>query len=211
VTFNELVDEVRSAAGIDVANAATRVGRWVNLGIRELATRSGWNKAELELGPTVADQADYALPSTVYRVIELKVGSLVYTREGTETGWRLTSGDVGQVGHGGFFYEKFDSGGTKTLALYPVPQDAGSTITALVIAYPQTYSGDTEVAVIPEEHQIGVVHRAVAWGLSFGDEHDEAADWHIGKFEEEVEKLRRHSNARLSSTVQTAKIAGIHF
>jgi len=211
VQFDELIAEVRQAAGIDVEDAENRIGRWINLAVRELATRSKWTRALVELGPTVSDDGTYSLPATVYLVEDLRVGDRHYFRTGLEQLQNAKAGLIAVTGGGGVFAPTFDSGGAPAIELYPAPTESGTTIIVNAVVYPGELSGTDDLTAIPEEHHLAIVHKAIATGLSLADEHNDAAEYHESKFNAAIEALRRHANMRVSGTVQQGLIAGIHY
>lgn len=209
--FSELISEVRNAAGIDVDDAQNRIGRWINLAIRELATRSRWLKAAVEIGPSVAEQGPYTLPASVYEVEDLRVGDRHYIRVGTEQLQNAKAGLLAVRGAGGVFAPQFTSSGLRQIELYPAPTTGGSNIVATAVVYPNELTGSDELVQIPEEHHMAIVHKAIATGLSLADEHNDAAEYHESKFNAAIEALRRHTNMQVSGTVQQGLIAGIHY
>ena len=72
---DELIAAVRDQGGFDktsLATSETVILSWLNARYRELVAESGFVKGVRDLGPTVADQAEYALPDSVVRVVRLK-------------------------------------------------------------------------------------------------------------------------------------------
>jgi len=71
-TLADLTTDLRGLAGLKKVTV-TEAERLLNEGHRELCVRSEWTRANIALGPTVADQAAYTLPSTVHRPLKVKL------------------------------------------------------------------------------------------------------------------------------------------
>jgi hypothetical protein len=212
VTADEIVDEVRAGAGIDIDNAATRVSRWLNHLIREMAAESEWIKGTPDLGPTVASQAAYTLPANVVRVYELRVnGGKPYVRHGTRAEWELASDMRYSTGERGFFSESFDdSGSTKQVVLNPAPTEAGQPIEALAALYPNEISG-TDEPPFPREFDFALVHGATAIGLRMGDEDHQSAAEHQAIYVDGKLKLKALALKRTSSDDAYIQVERAHF
>jgi hypothetical protein len=210
VTHDEIVDEVRAAAGIDVDNAATRISRWLNNLIREMAAASGWVRAFVELGPTVEGQAAYPIPSNVVKIRELRVGEgLPLEQEGVRTAWDLQGGAL-EAGTRDVFSVSFDGTGVRQFRLEETPQTSDDPITGYCELYPAAISAD-ESPVFPDEFHDALVEGCIAIGLSRGDEQNADAQYHRDIYAEAKERLRRLANSQLSSGSARAKVAGYDF
>ncbi len=207
MTADEIVAEVREAAGIDVPDPVARILRWVNHLIREAAAYSHWVLSEPELGPTVADQSNYDLAANIVQVFDLSVGGEPYEREGTRTVRDLRAGRLTLRGPGGFFAPAFDAdGSTKQFTLFPTPSTSGLPIAGLCSLYPAEISGSMEPP-FPDDTHIPIVHGAKAIGLALTEENEQSAQYHRAIWEEAKENLRRLGNKRLSSRNPSIKLA----
>lgn len=156
MTFEGLVDrlltifDVGQQRAVDVANE--RLGRMVaeSAALRSLAN----------LGTTVAATATYALPANVVQVMRVEIafaaGTVIY--EGTATVdefWDLAVGNAYSCGSIYCVEPDADSDmTTDNLRLYPVPTEAGATITGLVAlrAAVLTYSSATALPIPINAH-----------------------------------------------------------
>lgn len=189
----------------DVPGGDTTIGGWIDVALIQAGTTSGYCRAERELGPTVANQARYTLADDVYQVRDLVIDGNPWVRKGWEELQAVKAGLRDVLGNGGIYVPTFDSTGNRQIELNPAPTTSGSTMTALVIVRP------SDLSQIPDEFHMGIVHRAIAEGLTMVEEDDDRAAWHMSYFDNEVEKLRRLANAEVSSTSQQGLIAGYHF
>lgn len=199
--FGELVAAVMDQGGFDeTATGSTEeeVQGWVNSAYRKMVVRSKWRKAQVELATTVADQAEYALPETVEDIEEgILVGSEPWDRVGQHTLWHLKYGT--DRASGGVWAPDYDDDGTKQIELYPAPEEAGVSISALGVLAPPVLEDDGDAPIVPSDFHDAIVDGAIATGLRRIDERIGEADSFDTRFNSEIEGLRRRGIAQLSS------------
>lgn len=211
MTFDDAVGQLRGAEAGGFGVSESQAGRLINEAVRRYAAESKWIKAQVDLGPTVVDQADYDVPGHVVdlRALRLDTG-YPYTRKSTEVFWGIESGDLEWTsGRGGVFAPKFSSdGATQQIALYPSPSTAGQVIQALCAIYPETALSGSDPLPFPESHQRGVLNAAKAIAYEELDENIEQAQYYRDLWMGEAEELRKESNSRIGSGPTKFAIAG---
>ncbi len=189
-TFGDLRAQFDDLVGLDLED--TERDALLNEGHRKLATESEWYKAERELGPTVADQAAYALPTDVYRVLELEVGGYEYKPGDRKQIARLNRHEIVLTpGTAGLWWRSYSSSNVQQISLYPTPGTAGTSIIAYVIERPALMTDDADVPVVPEEFRQAIVDYAA--GIGFGGDEDNAdmRVFYQDQFDRRVIELRK--------------------
>lgn len=144
--------------------------------MKRLASLSEWIRAELELGPTVVGQEEYATPASVVRVRELAVGGVPYGWTDPVTLWEIKMGKRTVVSDwgGGVFADRFSPDGkTAYTALFPVPT-AVVPITALAAIEPADLAGKDKLP-FPAEFRRAIPNFAKAIGYETIDENVQSA------------------------------------
>lgn len=212
MTFEEIVAAVADQGGFDTratGSSTSDIEGWVNDAYRKLVVRSKWRKAQVQLGLTVTDQAEYVLPDTVEDIIEgILVDGEPYARTGQETLWRLKSGRASA--RTGLWAEDYSSTGQAQIELYPAPDSDDLEIQALAVISPDELSA-AMVPTIPEDFHSALIDGAIATGLRRVDERIAEADSFEGRFLEAIEDLRKRGNAKLSTGPVELQVSGFHF
>lgn len=74
MTAQEMVTRLNGLSGFDLTDAEAL--QLINEGYRELVARSEWLRATVtSVGPTVANQENYTLPTDLYRALKVYVGT----------------------------------------------------------------------------------------------------------------------------------------
>lgn len=195
--MGEIVDAALSEGGIDATQ--TQALAWANDRYRRLVAGAKWRKLFRNIGPTVAAQARYAVADDVVDVLSVRVAtSASYKLISIEELWELQSSESVRITSRGLFAPSFDDDtNAESVELYPTPDTAGLSITALVAVLPPTL-GLTDTPQIPEDyHLTGIKAGVIADGLKLIDEqHAEGSVWE-GEFQESIERLRRRRNSRI--------------
>lgn len=206
MTFDELLAAVKAEGGFDVGDLI--VGGWINETHQKAAAESQWLMRTLELGPTIAGVAAYALPDDVVDLVGLFLQDatkppLPYSRVSTEQLWSLKAGSAGLTGSGGVFAPQFDASAVEQVELYPAPASAGVGISALAAMIPALMvTGGSPV--IPADMHGDLKDGAIALGLLRIDERPDSAALFDARFAAMVAKLRRRKKSRVGS--QTARM-----
>lgn len=188
------------------------VRSWIHECLQEAVGEAKWLKKSLSLGPTVADQSEYALPADgttdatpteLVDLIALSVnGSKPWLRVSTQEMWELQTGAARLRGAAGAFAPNFQSDTDAVVELYPTPDTAGYTIEALAAVLPLDIGDATSTAtVLPIPDDLaGPVCIDGPIGLGFariGEGQDPTA--YTARFQVAKEKLRRRANSRIGS------------
>lgn len=168
--------------------------RLLNQADTELCTRSGWTRANLDLGPTVEDQAAYALPENVFRPLKVKVEGKPYDPADEETIDRLNAGEL-RLRSWGLWWLSFDENGVESVSLYPTPS-ADLSLTALSVIYPTEMTENDDEPASPKDWNRCLVDYAAALAYGYGEDNPQLRDYHQQKFEDQVARLRGHRNMR---------------
>lgn len=188
--LSELRSRIGDLAGFDLS--ATHRDSLINEGHRELAIRSEWYRAEIELGPTVAEERRYDTPDDVARILEVAVDGREYSASDRNEIARLdTDSTVALLrGVNGLWWNSYSASAAKQVGIYPTP-DAGSSISALCILRPPILSADEDVPVVPEEYRNAIIDYVAA--IYYGNVEDNAdlRSFYQDTFDRKVAELRR--------------------
>lgn len=213
---SEMVAAVKLEGSFDTSGSnqsdATLLS-WINQLYRRLAIQSGYVKAVVELGPTVAGQAVYALPATVAEVTALRVGATrEWTRTNAEGMWDLQAGTAAVVGADGAFAPSFDADGAQGVTIHPTPATSGLAVSALAVLIPAllTTSPDT-TPVVPEDFHQDIVSAAISFGHARIDGRNDLAVPAEQRFAAAVQLLKRRSKTRVGRGPVQLRVAGVHF
>lgn len=211
-TLGDVVEQLTSAqaAGFDIRES--QAIKLANEGVKRLAAASHWIKAELELGPTVAGQAGYALPDKVVKLLLLTVGeNQPYTSRSIEDLWDLRSGRaelVNTEAEPGVFAERFSADGkTKSFDVFPTPEEAGTPITGLCSIVPDDLVV-ADVLPFPAQSRGAVLDFATAAAYERSDENLAQAQPYEKRALGTAEGLFLLGNARSGKGVYKIPVAG---
>lgn len=197
-TFADLVAQFSGAeaGGFDFDPAQT--ASLLNEGLKRFAARSEWMKAEVSLGPTVAGQEQYGLPTNVVKLRGLAVAGAPYTAVDVLTLWQYkVSGLPRRVV--GAYAERFnDDGNLKTLSLFPIPDTAGIAINGLAVITPDDLSGNDKLPFPPEFNR-GPLDYAKGIAYEDVDENAQAGVYYIARADERADELRLEAQSRTGS------------
>lgn len=217
---SEMVTAVKSQGGFDSTSSATSdavILSWLNARYFELCAESAYSQAQREFGPTVAGQAEYALPDDVVRVKSLRVnGSRPWIPLKLDDVWDLEAGAAQfTMGAVGGFAESFSETGTilaegvPYVTLFPVPEEAGQTIKALCIVRPTPLSASDDTPPrLPDDFHEYVVEGAIAMGLRRDDEREDGAAPYEARFKEAIQRLAARQRKRVGRGPIQARVSG---
>jgi len=209
--------EALVAAQFDTTSAAsdaTAIRGWIHACVQDAVGRAKSRKVRRELGPTVADQWEYALPVDVVDVRMLRVdGSRPWRRCSTEQLWELQAGNGWLTRAPGAFAPSFEEvaeggdespqdGDSATLALWPTPTVAGLAMDALCAVLPpaiDSETADTYVLPVPEDLVRRIaVDGPIGMGFREALGRGDLAQQYEVRFEEAgVQELSRRANSRI--------------
>lgn len=181
------------AGGFDFS--AAQAASLLNEGVKRFAARSEWLKAELELGPTVANQEGYETPENVVKLIGLQVGSITYTATDLRTLWQYKQQGL-PARIEGVYAERFNSDGKiKSFSLLPIPEADGVAVSALAVITPEDLTGDDPLP-FPEEYNRGPLEYAKGIAYEDVDENPESGTYFIRRADERADDLRLEAQSR---------------
>lgn len=194
MTRGQLTSELLSdLAGFDAVED-TEVHRLLNEADRELCVRSGWTRANVELGPTVADQEAYTLPDSVYRPLKVKVDGRPYKPADETIVDEIKKGYLRQVKP--VWWLSFDEDGVEAVSVYPAPS-AGLDLTALSVVYPDPMADDDDATpTAPEDYHRALGDYAASIIYGYSEDNPDLREYHRARFEEAVIRLRQHRRSR---------------
>lgn len=147
-SVQELVQSVLAEGNFDVSEA--QVVQWLSSRHETMCARTKCYRRRIALGPTVAEQEAYPLPSEVVEIREVQVQSSVVTGGlgvpyGAGRHIDLAEGALRYLWLGGLYaavgggiYVRDESAlGQDLLALYPTPSESGLAITVFAVCRPE--------------------------------------------------------------------------
>lgn len=158
-----MVDVVLNEGSFDVTEA--RILKWLNEAHRKLISRSTVLRKRLEVGPSVAGQANYELPDEVVQIREVLVGGRAY---GTGRHSDISVGSYLLIdGTGGVTAQDSTPGGAAQIALIPAPPEDGLSVQVYAVCRADDLVvGDDTTIGSPEEFDEDLIAGAIATGLA---------------------------------------------
>ena len=217
----EMVTAVLTQGGFDSTSSATSQAvalSWLEARYQEMCAESGYTQAIRELGPTVADQSEYALPDSVTRVIALSVGaSRPWTPVKLEDLWALSAGTARLEGGmiGAFaetWSEETADAGTEKVKLYPAPTEAALDVLAICVVSPPALSLSANTAPrVPTDFHEYIVDGAIAMGLRRDDSREDEAAPYEARFKDATGRLGMRRRKRVGRGPIQGRVASVHF
>lgn len=192
-------------AGLDLTPAEEL--SLINEAVDELCVESEWTRANLDLGPTVADQAAYTLPSNLHRILRLRVGSTIYEPTDEEAAVDLQQARR-SLWVDGVWWLSFDSSGTESVSLYPTPSSSGTAITAICVVHPTALTGESDDLPTPPDYDRAVANYVKSIAMGDEEDNEQTRDYYLGEFERAKQKLRDLRNSRAARKGATIRITG---
>lgn len=216
-----MVTAVLTQGGFDSTSSATSQAvalSWLEARYQEMCAESGYTQAIRELGPTVADQSEYALPDSVTRVIALSVGaSRPWTPVKLEDLWALSAGTARLEGGmiGAFaetWSEETADAGTEKVKLYPAPTEAALDVLAICVVSPPALSLSANTAPrVPTDFHEYIVDGAIAMGLRRDDSREDEAAPYEARFKDATGRLGMRRRKRVGRGPIQGRVASVHF
>lgn len=214
MTTAQIIDAIKAEGGFDTSSSsvsrATILG-WVNDRYLRAVSDAKWRTVELEMGPTVADQAQYAIPTNVVDIRSLQVGtSRPWLRVTTEEMWSLAAGGSTVYDVEGAFAPNFEADGDQVVHLWPTPSEAGGSIKVLAALIPTALTDSSGSSPsLPEDLQRPIlVKGGVAEGRSLVDERTDLAAPYEQSYADGVSKLKARKSSRVGSGAWQARVGG---
>lgn len=163
--IEQLVKDVLEEGTFDAT--APQALRWLSRRQRLMCSRSRCFRKSLELGPTVAGQQEYAVPSEALEIREVKVNGI---RWGPGRHEDIADGNqswlwLERITGSGIAMREDSAGGATMLAVFPIPE-GGLALTAYAVCEPpDLLESDDSTLVIPATMEDALVNGAIATGL----------------------------------------------
>lgn len=157
----------------------------------------------------MVDQAEYALPSDVYRILKLTVDGYTARLIDWETAQELTTRDLWRTKRW-TYYLGFDATNVETVNLYPAPTTAGLSIQAYVVETPANFADDSANPVVPEQFHRALVHYASAQAFVTIEDNPDLHQYHSAAYDNHLSEARALRNSRGARGPASIKIVGIH-
>jgi hypothetical protein len=216
-TAQDLVTEVLEEGAFDAT--PTAVLRWLNRRHRTMVARSGCWVKDVELGPSVADQAEYALPAganaeRLVRAVQVTVGGVIFQQGTPDDMTQAAAGVLLLDGDGGVMDASMDDTGTawaQTILLQPAPGEDSLSIIVRGSWLPRDLRLD-QSPVIPPNYVDALVAGAIATGLSrsAGDFRPDLAQRFEDQFIAATEELRLETLRRLRTRNPQIRVVGLN-
>jgi hypothetical protein len=205
-----LVDQVKTEAQFDVTDTAALA--WLDRRHKKMVVRARALRKTVSIGPSVASQRDYALPSDLVEVLEVSVDGLPY---GRATHTDLSYGAQGWLmldGIGGVVASEETASGDAEIALYPTPTQAGLTVTVRGVFRPSDLLVGTDSTIkVPDEFLDSLVSGAIATGLQRQEYRPDLAQSFEQDFSDACEEWRRQVRRRYRGAGPTTiRIQGVN-
>ncbi len=164
-TFDDAVEQLTSAQAGGFDFQTPQAEKLIQEGIKMLAAKSKWIRAQMELGPIVLGQAAYPLPAKIIRLYDVALGGkFEYGRRDIKHLRQLRSGaaTLPYGAEGGVYVEAYaEDGKTRTIELFPTPEEGegGEILEGFAAIIPDDLSGSDELP-FPEDYRRAVVNFA---------------------------------------------------
>ena len=204
-----MIEQLNGFAGLDISDSqATDL---LNEGYRELCLRSEWLKATANIGLTVADDGEYALPTDCIRILKLFVNGRPYSETDETSEAHIVAGNLSYSGPSGshLYWLKGDSTGADQVKLYPVPTTAGLSIDVRYVRRPTALTTATS-PLTPLEFDRAIMDYAGYLAYSLLEDDEGMADIRLARFERKAEELRRLRNSRGGRAPVQMRVVGRH-
>jgi hypothetical protein len=186
-TFGKMRTAMDDLAGLDLDDEQR--DDLLNQAHRELAVRSEWYRATIELGPGVTEQREYTLPDDVYRILKVTINGEVYKPLTEEAADRLTLG-LDSLLVAGICWMTWGSANERQVGIYPTVSD-GTAISARVVERPALMTDDADVPVVPEEFTQAIIDKATGIALGSVEDNPDLRSYYEDQFDRKVGELRR--------------------
>lgn len=200
------------SAGFDIGD--TQAGTLVNRGLRRLASLSRWIREVRQIALTVQGQSEYPITDDILDIYALRVDSgPEYLAASLREIWNLQNGTQWlSQGAVGAFSDDYgsDPASSHKLAIFPVPSQAGLSISGYCSVIPDDYEDGDDLPFPPDMDET-IIDAARAYAYEDVDENPDMASYFRQKVEDGAERLRRRANDRVGSNVTQIKIKGKHY
>lgn len=186
MTGQDLVNQLKQQ-GFD--NTDAEILTWADERQKEMVAAARARRKLVSIGPTVADQPDYALPASIAHIFEVAVSDAPYSGTIHTDIAAADQSELVWVGNGLWSVGE-DSAGVRKVWLIPAPSEAGQTIVlyAAIKADTLTLGGDV---YIDDEFVRYLRYGALATGWDLNAEDGNTSDRYEARFEQGVERYRR--------------------
>jgi hypothetical protein len=214
MNVNAIIDAIVAEGGFDTDSTDTSrtvILGWVQTRYDQALSSSRYRKQAVALGPTVAGQAQYAIPAYVLEIRKLRVAaSKPWKRGTTEDLWNLQAGAATAYNVAGVYAPNFETDADQVVELWPVPGKSGDAIDALCEVTDPTQLTDTAMApAVPADlHRPLFVKGGIAEGLTTVEKRPDLAAPFEGEFAGAAKELKRRANSRVGKGPWQARVYG---
>lgn len=216
MNVSAIIDAVVNEGGFDTSAVDTTravILGWVQTRYNSALSSSRWRKMSVAFGPTVAGQAQYAIPSHVIDLKRLRVdGSRPWLRVSGEELWDLQAGAAWLRGVTGAYAPNFEADADQVVELWPAPEVSGLSIDTLCEVTDTTLLVDDRVGAgstpnLPDDlHRPILVKGAIAEGLTVVEKRADLAAPFEQEAAEATKELTRRARSRVGSGPWQARV-----
>lgn len=197
MTFDDVVNRLLALFDTDQPTAVAIV----NERQAHMMAEAEYRLAELNLGPTVANQSDYSLAGTTENVAYIQLGAdtVPYIRAGVREmiGLRNGTQSIDDPEIPGAFALHADANGVLAIRIWPTPTVAGTDILAWSTVDPaDTAFGSSSPLLVPRRVHLNLLDGCIAACYEQIESRWDLAMPHEQRYETGIEKLKRAKNAR---------------
>lgn len=209
LTLAAMQSQLNEFAGLDLEDDEAKA--LLNEGYRELCARSEWLRANLDIGPTIADEEHYTLPLDCGRILKLFVnGNPYYPTDDEQVALIRSSNLRYSVPLGSnLYWLEGDEDGLDQVALYPAPTQADLSVSCFYVRRPTALEVDEDQALTPPDYDRAILDYATAIALASIEDEKATRDEYLLDFVRRAEDLRRLRNSRIGRYPMRLKIAGV--
>jgi hypothetical protein len=210
---------VTAQGGFDTSQANTSTSNilgWITEAVQSAVAEAKWLKQIRELGPTVANQAQYLMDGDIVDLRMLRVGgSRPWARTNLDKMWQLEAGYGWVKDAPGAFAEGEDSqsaadasNAQKWVRLWPVPTSAGMSLEALcAVQHPAFAASDATVIQLPDDIVRSIaVDGAIGLGLQYAHGRPDLSAGFMQSWADGKARLGKRTKSRMGSGPQQAQV-----
>lgn len=184
----------------------------LNEGYVELCVRAEWTRKKADIGPTVADQATYAVPSDYHRGLTLTISGRTYTATDEEDGDELTVDRRWLPPGTGVYWTDHDDEGNEVIGVHPTPASDGLEALLRYVYRPAVLvEDDDEPSVLPIEFRRGIVEYAKSLAYGALEDNSEQEAFYLDKFERIAARLAALRVSRHGRGPAQMRVQGVHW
>jgi hypothetical protein len=182
---------------------------YLNQRYRRMVVETRWFTKEATISTTVADQAEYAMPTDIEDLESVYLGEERYYPVSMDDIRLLDDDESGVTSSYGVFAQDYSSAGVLQIRLWPVPDTAGTLITGISSGNPTALTDTTNAAGTPsiptDLHQF-LYAGLNADGYLYVSERPDLASVFEGEYQQGITLLRKRRNSRFGSGASVMQV-----